>query len=130
MSDSPQSHLNADPNINILQFPDNWPNKNNHCKSTLDTLNIISPDADINFVHAAYNAHHETSFTKLLLSDNPALASKVLLNVLVKKSDDTTSSSVYPRIPLNLSVFVAARMTALISSYVAYNAMQKEIGES
>ena len=57
--------------------------------------------------------------TKFLLRAMPAPASKMELNEVVTKSVDTTSSSVYPRMPFRRPVSEAAFIVALISSYVA-----------
>jgi len=60
------------------------------------------------------------SLTKFLLSAMPASASNVQLYDVVTKSDETTCSSVYPRMPLRRPCSLAVFIVALISSYVAY----------
>ena len=62
--------------------------------------------------------YHETSLTKLSLSARPALASKMDEFVSPMKSADTTSSSVYPKMPFN-GPLAASLITAQISSYLA-----------
>ena len=63
--------------------------------------------------------YHDTSFTKLSFRAMPALASKTLLKVLPMKSEDTTCSSVYSKIPF-MGPAQASLMACLISSYLAW----------
>lgn len=59
--------------------------------------------------------YHETSLTKLLLSWIPAFASKIDEWSSPMKSEDTTSSSVYSRMPLR-GPAAASLILFLISS--------------
>ena len=104
---------------NVVQFPKSDANSYHVSHGIyLDTESMCLIKSSTRLLYPNSLSYHETSLTKLFVKAIPALASKMLLLASPTKSDDTTKSSVYPRMPLS-SPSEAFLIVALISSYDA-----------